>query len=386
MAKEDPTMARTRRSSRLHALALLLAGMASAASADLLSLEANTNYHPGFDFTVARASVSLGGRVVASHEVPLFIGDPSPFRVADFDLPTGELYDVEIELVHRTGRPLARRRAVVDFRGNRVVTLVFAKPTGTAQKSVALVADNDRDGAVSAGDLLRYTVVVDGDAARFADDPGPGLRLAIGSVTTSFGTVTRGNTGPDFLVVVDGLEGAPGPVTITFDCDVLPVLENQGELELADSSEGTSTFARISIPTDDPSTAVPDDATRTLVTCSGGPQCAADLAACTRDLGSCRTSRERCEQDRQELKDRLTALLTDPDSDGVPAVLDLCPKTSAGAAVDDRGCSQAQFCGRVPVSAPRADAHGRAADWRGAEPLSAPRDCRPGHKGICQPE
>jgi hypothetical protein len=174
-------------------------------------------------------------------------------------------------------------------------------------------------------------------------------------------------------------------VTITFDCEVMPVVENQGSLELADVSESSSLFARISIPTDDPSTSVPDDATKALVSCPGGPECAADLAACNRDLGACRTAREACEAERQQLKDQLTALLTDPDRDGVAAVLDLCPETTKATAVDDRGCSQAEFCARIDVSAARGDAICRAADWRGDEPLAAPRDCRP-LEGACLPE
>ena len=362
----------------LSMLLALSATAAAPAAAELLVADVRTNYLPGFDFTVARAEVSLGGVVLARGETPAFIGDGDTLRIADFELPGNTDYVLEVELVHRTGRPLARRQVLVDLRENLVTTVLVVKPTGTAEKTAALIADNDGDGAVSAGDMLRYTVVVDGDIARFSDDPGPGLRLAIGSVTTSFGTVTRGNEGVDFLVAVDGLQGAPGPVTITFDCEVMPVMENQGELELADPSEDSPRFARISIPTDDPTTEPLGDATKTLVTCTGGPQCVEDLEQCERSLGTCRA-------ERQELKDQLTALLADPDRDGVPAVLDLCAKTGSSDLVDDRGCSQAQFCRRIDLAQKQGEAICRRADWRGDEPLGAPRDCQPG-KGTCVPE
>jgi hypothetical protein len=251
---------------------------------------------------------------------------------------------------------VARRQVSLDLRGNRVTTVLMVKPTGTAQKTVELLADNDGNGAVSAGDLLRYTVVVDGDVARFGDDPGPGLRLVIGSVTTSFGRVTRGNSGPEFLVVVDELSGAPGPVTITFDCEVMPWLENQGWLELGYPTETPSVYALTGIPTDNPDTSVVGDATRTPIICSGGQSCVEDLAACQRERD---------------------ALLADPDRDGVPAVLDLCKRTPGGAAVDDRGCSQDQFCQRIDAERPAGGEICRRADWRGDEPLTDPADCRP---------
>jgi hypothetical protein len=361
------------------AFAVLLATAAAPAAAVLLVVEVRTNYFPGFDFTVVRTEVTRDGVVVGRAEVPAFIGDGETLRVAELELPADPDYRVEVELVHRTRRPVARRTVLVDLRGTMAVTVLAVKPTGVAEKAVRLIADNDGDGLVSPGDLLRYTVVVDGDVARFSDDPDRGLRLVNGSVTTSFGTVTRGNSGPDHLVVVDGLAGAPAPVVITFDCEVAPPsTANQGQLELRDDSETSSLFARISIPTDDPRTSPVGDPTLTAVACSAGT-CAEDLATCERDLDGCRA-------ERQELRDQLAALLADPDRDGVPAVLDLCLKTFSGAAVDERGCSQAQFCGRVDTTKARGDALCRAADWNGDEPLAAPRDCRPGTKGLCVPE
>lgn len=336
---------------------------APAAATALLTVEVATDYLAGSDFIVARTTVSIDDRIYGRDQAIFFVGDRAPFRVAELELPTlppGTWYTVEVELVHSTGRPIARREVDVEFRHNHVVTLLMLKPTGTAEKTVALIADNDGDGAVSAGDMLRYTVVVDGDIARFSDDPGPGLRLDIGSVTTSYGRVTRGNSGVDFLVVVDDLQGAPGPVTITFDCEVMPVLENQGDLWLAPPG-ATSRFVLTRLPTDDPSTSVSGDATRTLVTCTGGQRCVEDLAACRRERD---------------------ALLADPDRDGVAAVLDLCTKTPLGTAVDDRGCAQGQFCARIDVRKPQGEAICRAADWRGDEPLGSPQDCRP-VKGVC---
>ena len=127
-------------------------------------------------------------------------------------------------------------------------------------------ADNDGDGVVDPGDVLRYTVVVSnaGTVAAtnvsFTDTPDANTALVVGSVTTTQGTVTTGNTAGDTAVGVSiGTLAASGSVTITFDVVVdspfpagTTAVANQG---LVTGDGG------ISVPTDDPDTPAGDDPT-----------------------------------------------------------------------------------------------------------------------------
>ena len=85
-------------------------------------------------------------------------------------------------------------------------------------------------------------------------------------------------------------------------------------------------------------------------------------------LTTCEAARKTCEAARQRLQDQLDAITADPDGDRVPAVLDLCLSTPAGAAIDERGCSQDQFCRRINLFAPSGAAICRRADWKSDEP------------------
>ena len=61
------------------------------------------------------------------------------------------------------------------------------------------------------------------------------------------------------------------------------------------------------------------------------------------------------------------AVPVDGDGDGLLGSVDLCPGTPAGAAVDDSGCSRAQFCAAQPVQGSTPSRRVRAcrtADWR----------------------
>ena len=75
-------------------------------------------------------------------------------------------------------------------------------PAGlSATKSAALTDDVDSDGIAGAGDTLTYTVVIansgnlDATGVTYADTPDPATALLNGSVTTTLGTVTSGNSG-----------------------------------------------------------------------------------------------------------------------------------------------------------------------------------------------
>ncbi|MEM7049860.1 MAG: IPTL-CTERM sorting domain-containing protein [Acidobacteriota bacterium] len=140
-------------------------------------------------------------------------------------------------------------------------TPVDAEPMLAATKVDTLLVD-DGDARVDPGDTVRYTVVIsnagdqDAGGVEFSSLVDNLTSLVVGSVTTSQGTVTTGNTGGDSSVAVDvgTLAGAGGSVTITFDVTVdAPLPANASEL----TCQGSVTAGGgISLPTDDP-----DDAT-----------------------------------------------------------------------------------------------------------------------------
>ena len=92
---------------------------------------------------------------------------------------------------------------------------------------------------MSPGDTLRYTVAltVAGDSGTngtsFVDTPDGNTTLVAGSVTTTIGVVTAGNTSGDSQVAVDlGDLNSPSLVTITFDVLVNDPLVPAGTTQL----------------------------------------------------------------------------------------------------------------------------------------------------------
>jgi uncharacterized repeat protein (TIGR01451 family)/fimbrial isopeptide formation D2 family protein len=91
-------------------------------------------------------------------------------------------------------------------------------------KSDALLIDVGSDGGANPGDTLRYTLTIentgDGDATQviLTDIPDPNGSLVVGSVNTSLGSVTVGNTAGDTTVEVNvGTLASMTSVTITYD-------------------------------------------------------------------------------------------------------------------------------------------------------------------------
>lgn len=160
------------------------------------------------------------------------------------------------------------------------LTLLQTTSTLTSEKTDALFVDADNNGLVNVGDTVQYTVTItnpddDGNlpsqAVSFADTPGFGTDLVVGSVTTSQGTVTVGNTGGDTDVVVDIGNIADGTtVTITFSVTVnangVPGICNQGETTTPVDENGVIYLDQL---TDDPGTVDPFDPTCTPVSYCG---------------------------------------------------------------------------------------------------------------------
>lgn len=151
------------------------------------------------------------------------------------------------------------------------VTPVTITPAIAASKTDALVLDADGDGIADPGDRVRYSVVIanngNGDALAtvFNDTPDANTTLVAGSVTTSQGTVTTGNTPGDSSVTVNvGTLPAGASVTIAFDVTInspfpsgVQQVSNSGTV--SGSNFGTT-------PTDDPAFPGSSDPTVTPIT------------------------------------------------------------------------------------------------------------------------
>ncbi|MEZ4864026.1 MAG: hypothetical protein R3C14_22090 [Caldilineaceae bacterium] len=147
-------------------------------------------------------------------------------------------------------------------------------PNLQVTKSYTHLTDADNNHKVSPGDTLRYEITVlnigNGVASStiFSDTPDANTTLVVGSVTTTKGTVTKGNTANDRTVAVEIGDIAPNSaetIRIVFDVVIktgikTPFIRNQGVVAIVTGqSEDTSE------PSDDPSTPKVDDETITEV-------------------------------------------------------------------------------------------------------------------------
>lgn len=144
----------------------------------------------------------------------------------------------------------------IDLRIDRIATTGLL----TADMTDALLVDTDSDGQVGPGDTVRYTTIVNNpDDASDVSATGvlfdlasadPNTSLVVGSVTTSQGTVTTGNTAGDTTVAVDvGTVADAGSVTITYDVVLdSPLSGTVSQL----SEQGRVTSDSSTILTDDP--------------------------------------------------------------------------------------------------------------------------------------
>jgi uncharacterized repeat protein (TIGR01451 family) len=146
------------------------------------------------------------------------------------------------------------------------VTAITLTPVVSATKTAALLTDADGDNMADPGDTLRYTITVantgSGDAAGvlFSDTPDANTAVVNGSVTTSIGTVTSGNTPGDTTVGSSiGTLVAGGTAVIAFDVTIDDPLP-PGVTQVVNSGTVTgSNFAPVN--TDDPSLPGNGDAT-----------------------------------------------------------------------------------------------------------------------------
>jgi uncharacterized repeat protein (TIGR01451 family) len=143
---------------------------------------------------------------------------------------------------------------------------VPSPPALAAAKTATLLVDQDADGQADPGDTLGYTILLtnggqsSATGVTFADTPDPNTALTAGSVTTTQGTVTFGNTPGDTTVAVDvGTLAGSGTVTITFQVTIDDPLA-PGVTEV--SNQGLVSAAGLAdVPTDDPAQPGGTDAT-----------------------------------------------------------------------------------------------------------------------------
>ncbi len=155
-------------------------------------------------------------------------------------------------------------------------------PNIEATKTDSLVIDADGNGVPSAGDTIQYTVAItnsgslDASGVTFSDTPDANSTLVVGSVTTSQGTVTSGNTPGDTTVGVNVgtvTRGSALTVAITFRVTNTPFPGGVTQI----SNQGTVSGNNFTTePTDDPKTTGTDD--DPTVTTVGAVSTSADLA------------------------------------------------------------------------------------------------------------
>lgn len=156
-------------------------------------------------------TVPVGGVVSAVFEVPLAVLPPDPNPLPnEADLEAADTLPGN----DASARDLAPLNAAASI----------AVPDLVLLKTAALQSDNDNSGSITAGDTLRYTLELANIGAATAtslvidDAPDPNSALIVGSVITSSGSVSIGNTAGDTTVQVLPADLAVGAtVTVTYD-------------------------------------------------------------------------------------------------------------------------------------------------------------------------
>lgn len=212
----------------------------------------------------------------------------------------------------------------------------------TANKSAILFLDANGNGRADPNDQIKYSIVLTNTSPRsltgmiFNDIPNPNTQLVVGSVTTTAGTIQRGNTSgnTDVQVGVGGL-AATGSATISFRVSVRPPTSSStGQI----CSQGTVIAnGLVSTQTDDPS-----------VNGSFNPTCVAAYPDTDGDgvidyLDRCQGFPDSLDADLDTVPDGCdqcpgSSDLIDSDGDGVPNGCDGCPTDASKTTPGICGC------------------------------------------------
>jgi uncharacterized repeat protein (TIGR01451 family) len=152
--------------------------------------------------------------------------------------------------------------------GDPTVTPVAVAPVLSAAKTDILFVDTDKSNEFSVGDTIIYVVTIANSGntpatnVQFSDTPDVITTLVAGSVKSSQGSVTKGNTAGDTSLSVDiGVVPAGASVTITFQVTInspltREIIFNQGTVNSTELPP---------VLTDDPTTPAPNDPTTTVI-------------------------------------------------------------------------------------------------------------------------
>jgi uncharacterized repeat protein (TIGR01451 family) len=235
----------------------------------------------GFTQISVSAGFDLGLAAVPGSTTVTFSSDPlavSPAGTIPAGSTVSAVFDVPLASLPPTPNPVVNQAdldASDTLPGNDPTartlptdsdTDTIGVPNLVVSKDDALLIDADTSTDVSPGDTLRYTLTVENNGAAQAtnvvldDAPDTNTTLVVGSVTTSQGSVTIGNTAGDNTVQIDmGSVAATATITITYDVlinDPLPTgvtqVVNQA---IVDSTELPP------VPSDDPTPPGGDDPT-----------------------------------------------------------------------------------------------------------------------------
>lgn len=149
-------------------------------------------------------------------------------------------------------------------------TVTVNAPALEMTKDDSLAADNDGNGAASAGDVLEYVVIISNTSTIAAQDvqfsdllTDTLISLVPGSVGTSQGSVTTGNGVSDSTILINvGTVPAGEQVRITFRVTIADPLPPEATRVFNQGWANASNLPD-EVPTDDPATVAPDDPTIT---------------------------------------------------------------------------------------------------------------------------
>ncbi len=150
-----------------------------------------------------------------------------------------------------------------------VIDSLSTQSVVVASMTAALTLDVNGDTVVDVGDRLTYTTVITNiddpfdyasDATAFTLAPPAGASLLTGSVTTSMGTVTSGNTVGDATAAVD-----IGPIDDGASATVAVTVEVSPGAASPLSAQGAVTTGSLTVLTDDPGYPGTADPTETVV-------------------------------------------------------------------------------------------------------------------------
>ncbi len=205
------------------------------------------------------------------------------------------------------------------------------------------------------GGPIKFTVTVTDDPT---DSPGVRLAFALYKGWDTNPSSSRHQTFVTSPSPVDNPLGSTGLTLVDFAVATSAGGTISRSFELDETTEGQYTLIVGALG----GVAGQYEVVITTTPYTGPEQCQADLAQCQADLATSDADLLQCQGD-------LSAATQDADGDGVVDGNDTCPATPAATAVDQTGCSRAQFCAQADPSTKDGKKACPRLDWRNDEPI-----------------